>query len=113
MEYLDPPTTDNSFMSVIEHAERRKKVRREFAESIPSDLLGRLYGAFVNARVFNDKNEAVDASVFYIVLGAGVGEEWSVQFSDHLIQRLLIKHENSATAGSRPINVFIAKGGSE
>ena len=81
MKYQDPPTTDQGFMSVIEHAETRQKVRREFAESVPSDLLGRLYGAFVNARIFNEENEPVDASVFYIVLGAGVGEEWSVQFS--------------------------------
>ena len=64
------------FGPVLERQKSRQEAARNFADAVPKELLGRLYGAFVTARV--DEGET---SVFYLILGADENETWELEFT--------------------------------
>lgn len=83
-ESTDEPKVGGSFVDVIERAEKSQLANQAFADAVPKELWGRLYAAFVTGQFFDEKQNATEGSVLYLVLGAAPGEEWSVRFAGTL-----------------------------
>ena len=69
------------WLGTITRLEEAQLASQEFAASVPKELLGRIYGAFVTGQFIDQNKESVEATVLYLMLGAGTGEDWIVRFS--------------------------------
>ena len=71
----------NGFLGVIAQIEDRQKACKRFSESVPKELLGRIYGAFVTARAMDEEGNEHDRSIFCMTLGESAGENWRLEFT--------------------------------